>query len=215
MGRPPRRRVPRTEERIFPPSRRISDGMLREHRARYAFAAPLLRGRVLDLGCGTGYGCLEFAARAEVTEIIGLDRSGEAVEWARRYYPAAKVAYVVADLEKQGWEAGLGLFDGIVAFEVLEHLQIERPFWQGVGRILRPGGSFWLSTPLGRGRGIAASDPFHLHQLRRSEVEALFGAGWRVVYYGQTGTWIEPWTAGRRYFTILARARRNEKGRGA
>ena len=201
-----RRSIARSEERLFPPVRRPTDGMLREHRARYSFAAGSLRGRVLDLGCGTGYGCHELSGHAAIAEVVGIDRSPEAIAWAARYYPNPRVSYRVADLEVAGWETGLGRFDRIVAFEVLEHLRNEEAFWRGIDRLLAPGGAFWLSTPLGRGRGITPSDPFHLHQLTRSEVTRLFASGWKASYYGQTGTWIEAWTPGRRYYTILVRA---------
>jgi hypothetical protein len=39
-------------------------------------------------------------------------------------------------------------------------------------------------------------------------VVSLFADGWEARIFGQTGTWIEPWTAGRRYYTIVVRARR-------
>jgi 2-polyprenyl-3-methyl-5-hydroxy-6-metoxy-1,4-benzoquinol methylase len=203
-----RRAIPRTEERIFPPARRASDPLLAEHRARYRFVAPVLGGRVLDMGCGTGYGCHELAAAPRIREIVGVDRSAEAIELARRYYPDPKVTYAAWNLHGDFWDSGRGRFDAIVAFELLEHLEIEGPFWAGLPRLLAAGGPLWLSTPLGRGRGKPAADPFHVHQLRRSEVEALFATGWRCEFYGQTGEWIEPWVAGRRYYTILVRALR-------
>ncbi len=201
-----RRSIARSEERLFPPARRPTDGMLGEHRARYSFAAGSLRGRVLDLGCGTGYGCHDLCGHAPITEVMGIDRSPEAIAWAERYYSNPRVSYRVADLEAAGWETGLGVFDRIVAFEVLEHLSNEEPLWRGIRRLLSPDGALWLSTPLGRGRGIPPSDPYHLHQLTRCDVARLFSSGWKASYYGQTGTWIEAWTPGRRYYTILVRA---------
>lgn len=201
-----RRSVPRTEERVFPPARRREDGMLREHRARYAMAASMLRGRVLDIGCGTGYGAHELALAPAIREVVAVDRSREAVDWAMRYYPNPKLTYRCGDVEANGWERGLGAFDGAVAFEVLEHLRGEAPFWRGIGHGLVPGGVLWFSTPLGRGRGFPAADPHHTHQLKRSEVVDLFAGDWNATYYGQSGTWIEPWTAGRRYYTIVVRA---------
>jgi len=206
-----RKKIVRTEERVFPPARRLSDCMLAEHWARYRFIARRARGRLLDLGCGTGYGSFELARQEATTEVIGVDSSSEPLAWAARYYHHPKVDYRRIDLTQSGWESNLRLFDGIVALEILEHLASEEPFWIGVDRALAAGGSFWLSTPLGRGRGRTASDPFHVHQLRRSEVERLFSVGWEAIFFGQTGEWIEPWVMGRRYRTILVCARRRSQ----
>jgi 2-polyprenyl-3-methyl-5-hydroxy-6-metoxy-1,4-benzoquinol methylase len=186
----------------------MSDRMMAEHWARYRFAADLLRGRLLDLGCGTGYGASELARREATREVVGIDSSAEALEWAARYYPHPKIDYRRTDVARPGWESSLGSFDGIVAFEILEHVADETAFWIGIKRSLIAGGTLWLSTPLGRGRGRAAADPFHVHQLRRSEVEEIFAEGWEPDFFGQIGEWIEPWVAGRRYYTILVRARR-------
>jgi len=199
---------PPTEERIFPASRRSGDRLLAEHWARYRYVAQTARGRILDLGCGTGYGSRELARTPGVAEVVGVDRSEEALAWAMRYYRDPKVRFYRRDLESSGWERGLGLFDEVIAFEIIEHLADEKRFWSGIDRCLRGYGLLWISTPLGRGRGRPSSDPFHLHQLRRSEAAQLPGARGKPVLYGQTGRWIEPWVPGRRYYTVLVRARR-------
>ena len=49
-----------TGERVIPGQ--VDVDLLNEHLARYAFAARLARGkRVLDAGCGAGYGSAELA----------------------------------------------------------------------------------------------------------------------------------------------------------
>ncbi len=186
--------------------------MLSEHWARYRFVAPLLEGRVLDIACGTGYGTREAARTPAVREIVGIDRSEAAIAWAGRYYPDAKVRHGRVDLERAGWWSDLGRFDRVLAFEIVEHLSDDRHLIDGIARVLRPRGIAWISTPLGRGRGRRTQDPFHAHQLLRSEVAALFDPRrWRVRFYGQIHDWIEPWVPGRRYATILARAERPEE----
>jgi 2-polyprenyl-3-methyl-5-hydroxy-6-metoxy-1,4-benzoquinol methylase len=208
MRRKQRRRIPRTEERIFPANRRSSDQMLAEHWERYRFVAQRASGRVLDLGCGTGYGARELALNGSVSEVVAIDRCDDALRIARSYFGHPRVVYTQRDVIRPNWSENLGRFQSVIALEILEHLEIEEAFWAGIAGVLSEGGTLWLSTPLGRGRGKPAADPFHVHQLRRSEVTSLFGEGWDASFYGQTGGWIEPWVAGRRYYTILARGRR-------
>src|SRR5215475_3310651 len=73
-----------TGERVIPGE--VDIDLLNEHFARYAFAARLARGkRVLDAGCGAGYGSAELASVAE--QVVGIDRAPDALEFARANYP--------------------------------------------------------------------------------------------------------------------------------
>src|SRR5438105_12544550 len=72
-----------TGERVIPGQ--VDPDLMNEHRARYAFAARLARGkRVLDAGCGAGYGSAELAHAADT--VIGIDSAAEALEFARANY---------------------------------------------------------------------------------------------------------------------------------
>jgi len=72
-----------TGERVIPGQ--VDADLLNEHLARYAFAARLARGkRVLDAGCGAGYGSAELAKFA--LSVVGADIAGEAVDFAREHY---------------------------------------------------------------------------------------------------------------------------------
>src|SRR5437764_10313379 len=84
-----------TGERVIPGE--VDIDLLNEHMARYTFAARLARGkRVLDAGCGAGYGS---AALAEVSEsVTGVDVAAEAVEYARGNYQAANLAFEEASV---------------------------------------------------------------------------------------------------------------------
>src|SRR4051794_39585785 len=89
-----------------------------EHLARYTWAGALADGkRVLDAGCGTGYGS-ELLARAGAAEVIGVDLDADTVTAAEQAVPAA--TFATADIREL--PAELGDFDLIVCFEVLEHL---------------------------------------------------------------------------------------------
>src|SRR6476620_9960902 len=74
-----------TGERVIPGQ--VDADLLNEHMARYAFAARLSRRKqVLDAGCGAGYGAAELARTA--AGVLGVDRSAEAIAFARAEYPA-------------------------------------------------------------------------------------------------------------------------------
>jgi len=89
-----------------------------EHLARYRWAGALVEGkRVLDAGCGTGYGS-ELLARQGAAEVVGVDADADVIEAASR--SASGVTFVAADLREL--PADLGEFDVVVCFEVIEHI---------------------------------------------------------------------------------------------
>jgi protein-L-isoaspartate O-methyltransferase len=71
-----------TGERVIPGE--VDIDLLNEHLARYTFAARLARGkRVLDAGCGAGYGSAELSLSAH--SVVGVDSAAEAVAFARAH----------------------------------------------------------------------------------------------------------------------------------
>jgi SAM-dependent methyltransferase len=127
---------------------------LARHRAAYAFAAERANeARVLDLGCGSGYGTAELSERAPW--IVGVDRI-EPDDSARR--PTAH--FLRADL--RGIPLRSRSFDLIVSFQVIEHLVDPTPYLDAIARLLRPDGTALLTTP-----NRLTSDgvnPFHVHE---------------------------------------------------
>ncbi|PTX63213.1 methyltransferase family protein [Melghirimyces profundicolus] len=182
-----------TEERIVPEWMKPTNGLLLEHVARYYFAAPYVRGRVLDLACGAGYGTQMVAKlrKKEVEEVIGVDRDRDAVEYARRTYYHPLAHYRVADATDPELPEKLGTFDTVLSFETLEHMPDDRFFVRQLERLLRRGGTLVLSTPFGRGRGIPCKDPFHFHQLTPAEFHELFGGFREKTFFYQRGVTFE------------------------
>lgn len=199
-------------ERIEPMFHRLEHGLVREHLARYRFAAAFARGRVLDAGCGTGYGSLMLAAADGVDCVLGVDHDACAIDRARRFYGGPRVAYVPSDLAS-GALIGLGCFDTIICLEVLEHLPDPERLIAHLDRCLAPGGRLIVSTPLGQGRAVPSSQPFHFFQLRRDEFERLLAPRFHTRLFGQKGELIEAWRPGGRYFLMVAICR--SRGEGA
>jgi SAM-dependent methyltransferase len=147
--------------------------------ARYAFAARLARGkRVLDAGCGAGYGTAELAEAA--AWVVGADIAPEAIDFARQNYPRANLRFEQASCT--ALPHGDGCFDLVVAFEVIEHLANWREFVREARRVLARGGQFVVSTPnrlyYNESRGQEGPNPFHVHEFEfaefRAELEAVF-----------------------------------------
>jgi len=195
-----------TGERIIPKLLKPTNGMLLEHIARYYFATPYIRGRVLDIACGTGYGCHMVAKerKREVTEIVGVDNDPDTLAYANVEYNHQKVTYVQGDAVDPELPAQLGMFDTILSFETIEHVEDDQLFMDNLYDMLKPGGTLVLSSPFGRGRGMPTSEPFHVHQLTPDEFAQLFVRFSHVEIYYQRGVTFEKPRDGVRYFIGVA-----------
>ncbi|MGC5325787.1 class I SAM-dependent methyltransferase [Brevibacillus sp. SYSU BS000544] len=197
-----------TGERIIPKQLKPTNGMLLEHIARYYFATPYIQGRVLDIACGTGYGCHMVAKerKREVKEIVGVDNDQETLAYANVEYNHQKVTYMLGDAIDPQLPEKLGLFDTILSFETIEHVENDQIFMDNLYRMLKPGGVLVLSTPFGRGRGMPTSEPFHVHQLTPDEFQELVSQFHftDVDIYYQRGVTFEKPRDGVRYFIGVA-----------
>jgi SAM-dependent methyltransferase len=132
------------------------------HQAAYELARAQLRpGRVLDFGCGSGYGAHSLAR--EHSPVVGIDRIRPDAE--NRSGPH----FVQADLR----HAPLAphSFELVLSFQVIEHLEDPAPYLANIARALAPGGLAILTTP-----NVLMSDgvnPYHVHEYRADELAGL------------------------------------------
>jgi len=159
-----------TGERLVPGE--TGPDLWNEHFARYAFASLYCGGkRVLDAGCGTGYGAAHLAQSAE--SVTAIDVSADAVGEARRRYPIRNLRFEVASATSLPFANAS--FDVIAAFEVIEHLSDWNGLLTEAARVLAPGGVALISTPnreyYTASRGSAGANPFHVHEFDAAEFE--------------------------------------------
>lgn len=168
-----------TGERVIPGE--VDIDLWNEHLARYAFAASvagrlLIRKRplrLLDAGCGSGYGTAQLACLSPDVNAIGMDNSEEALAWARRHYTAANLSFARGDCLALDFPPGQ--FDLVVAFEMIEHLADGGAFLEQASRVLGPGGLLIISTPNRRyyTEERDYTNPFHQREYDAAEFDEL------------------------------------------
>jgi SAM-dependent methyltransferase len=153
-----------------------------EHVFRYAFACQRVRGlSVLDIASGEGYGTSALSKIA--SHVVGVDISAEAVEHARAKY---NLDFRVGSAEKIPIESAS--VDAVVSFETIEHVPDPKLFLMEVFRVLKPNGTFILSTP---NKDVyhrdEAPNKFHCSEMRLNEFVDLLAESFQVdELFGQT-----------------------------
>lgn len=119
------------------------DLLAAEHLHRYRFASLYARGRsVLDIACGSGYGS-KLLLEAGAASVTGVDISSEAVAYAGEHYTNNGITFIAADAES----FCSGIYELIVSFETVEHLDKRRLFLNNLNKMAAPNGILIISTP--------------------------------------------------------------------
>jgi SAM-dependent methyltransferase len=143
----------------------------RRHEVVYEWARPLVEEqRVLEVGCGEGYGTALLAETAR--QVLGVDYDALTVAHARAAYPAA--SFVRGNLAHL--PIASGSIDVLVTLQVIEHVWNHPEFLGECRRVLRPEGRMLVSTPnrLTFSPGLDAPvNPFHTKEFSAAELEEL------------------------------------------
>lgn len=114
--------------------------------------ATLKKGRVLDLGCGSGWLSLELGRRG--MNVVGIDVSPERIEIAKRFLrenPYQKnfgqVEYQVGDLNRIAFSENS--FDVVVVWDTLHHFPNLNEILIKIQRWLKPAGRFIIYDHVG------------------------------------------------------------------
>lgn len=146
--------------------------------------------RVIDIGCGEGYGPGMLRRRASC--VLGVDIAPEVVEHARAAHGEPGLDFQVMDVGALSCEDSS--FDLAVSLQVVEHLADESGYFAEIARVLAPGGVALLTTPnrltISPGRDEPIN-PFHLREYTPAEfaaalephfgsveISGIFHAGW-------------------------------------
>ena len=119
--------------------------LLMSHLCAYRLAGDLSRGRrLLEIGCGSGYGAFYLAHVAR--EVTAIDLETERIAQARRLFQRSNLRYLIAQGARL--DAPDQSFECVGAFQVIEHVPVaELPqFLNEIARVLTPDGVFVAST---------------------------------------------------------------------
>ena len=160
-----------------------------EHFPRYGMAARMAAGaRVLDLGCGTGYGTAKLG---EVSKsVVGIDIAEEAIKWAKQTHRNPKLTFERRSDLGEGFPKGS--FDLVTCFEMIEHVdhKMQLDTIRSISNMLTPGGKLVISTPDPRFTAPYGPNPYHLREMTEPEFLELLQVGFKHVT--MLKQWVRP-----------------------
>jgi SAM-dependent methyltransferase len=162
-------------------SRRLED----DHLERYRYASQFVSGkRVLDIACGAGYGA-QLLRAAGASGVVGVDISEAALRIAHDDYGGGGVEFEMGDIASYGDDDS---FDVVTSFETIEHVPDPFGALRNIRRLLRHGGTLFVSSPnrpvtspMAKDFNDKPANEFHVHEFTPTELRrALVDSGFAV-----------------------------------
>jgi len=157
-----------------------------EHMERYKFAQIYAQGKVaLDIACGTGYGS-RMLLDGGALNVVGIDLSEDAISYAKEKYECESLTFFLGDAENL-ISINNNIFDVVFSFETIEHVPHVQKYLSEIYRVLKPGGTFFVSTPDRRLASVLypitrkPAHPFHIKEYTYSEFISILETKFMIV----------------------------------
>ncbi len=163
-------RLDDTGERIIPTERGEVSYVFSRHKFAYEYARQYAQTkRVLDVGCGTGYGCKILSDVAQ--SVVGIDYNEEAIAFCQAHFSTFNITFTQIDAADLPFRKE---FDLAVSFQVIEHMPNLHLFLKSLTGAVRTGGTILLTTPNVREPVPEdEANPFHANEMNFDQFYAL------------------------------------------
>jgi ubiquinone/menaquinone biosynthesis C-methylase UbiE len=153
---------------------------LLEHIHRYIFAANYVKDKiVLDAACGTGYGSNYLSNYAKM--VYGIDINADVIENNKEIYKKDNLIFTNGSVYQLPYDDNM--FDVIVSFETIEHVDNGEKVLSEFNRVLKDNGLLIISTP---NKNISIqnnlNNPFHVHEYFEEEFKTLLSKYFSNIY---------------------------------
>jgi SAM-dependent methyltransferase len=159
----------------------VDFGVFLMHKRDYEEAARFTQGQfVLDLGCNNGYGSRILADTCR--RVVAVDVSEAAVADAISRFGNFGIEFQTVDGDTLPFQDGM--FDGVVSFQVIEHIEQPDRYLSEIVRVLRPGGQAIFTTPNREIRlesGMSPWNKYHVQEFRHQELRDLLSSYFATV----------------------------------
>lgn len=144
---------------------------LNRHLFRYSYILKETKhsDKVLDIGCGSGYG--SYFLRHGCQYVEGIDIDIDAINYARKNYKLPNLIFNSFDFEKfRITKKRENIFDVVIMSESIEHFNNAENVIIKTSKILKPAGKLLLTTPEGINSDESLIHKDHKHEFGRKEL---------------------------------------------
>ena len=137
--------------------------IFQRHLIAYKEAAKVIRGTVLEVGSGEGYGIAELSKHAD--HYIAVDKYKTNI--AENLHKKSKISFHQIDVPPLT-NINDASVDFVLTFQVIEHIQNDLDFLKEIYRVMKPGAKLILTTP--NKKMSLSRNPWHIREYTPKEM---------------------------------------------
>jgi len=144
----------------------------------YEQVARHVSGKVVDVGCGTGFGTHILTRNAQ--EVHGIELDKNALKFAQRVFSNGNLVFHENDITQMFVPyIESGRYDFVVMIDVIEHIENDLRAVKNCKKLLKPDGTFICSTPNALCRYRKSEN--HIREYSPAEFETLLNGAFSHV----------------------------------